>query len=217
MDIREVYDAILIKTEASEKSISVDRYRAKLAINEAQNTLVGLYLKQKGTEVIRRVQHLLTPTELEKDKDYENYTDFLIPEDNYEISSASAIAKTELCSKGIPLDIYEIRDQNKVEILSDEFNKPSIYYREAPYNLINNRIRIYTDKFNISKVDLNYYRYPTQIRLIDEEDSESDFDRNFQLEFDKVTIERIIDMSASILLLENRDPTYPAHLEKSTT
>jgi len=53
-------------------------------------------------------------------------------------------------------------------LLSDEFWKPSKEWGETFYTLANNQVRVYhNDEFDVSKIDLLYYRYPLDINMAD--------------------------------------------------
>lgn len=208
METQKVYDKLQIKLDGvGTNNIAVDKQRAVLMINEAQNKLVEYFLSPvKRDENIRYVQKLLTdrtiPIETYTSEVYQKIN---LPENYFEFSSIIGYATKDTC-KNVKINLWEIKDQNKDEILQDSFNKPSFKYREAPFVVSDDGIKIYTlNEFNIESVLLNYYRYPIQIRQVDKDDPESPFDENFQIEFDDKIVDRIISNAVAELQINIRD------------
>ena len=76
------------------------------------------------------------------------------------------------------------KDDDKELILQDENNDPSFEAREAPYHITSDYVKVYNKKdFVFTSLYLSYYRYPVQIKLLDDEDPESGFDPEFNPEF----------------------------------
>lgn len=219
METRKVYEKFLLKLDAvGTTNIAVDKGAFCYIFNEAQNKQVEFFLSNKTDDNIRYIQRLLTTEELTLKNNYNRlYTSFTLPSNYFEFSSASAIADSENC-KGVSLDLFEIKNQNKDVILSDEFNSPSFLYRETPYYIGNQNINVYKDdSFEINRVILDYYRYPLQIRLIDEDNFESDFNENYQTEFDDRLVDRIISTAVSDLQISIKDGTFQVNRERGAS
>lgn len=218
METQKVYEKLLIKLDGiGTNNIAVDKQRAVIAINEAQNKYIENILSPvKRDENIRYVQKLLTDTTITVGAKVSNlYDKFQLPKNYFEFSSVKGFASKGKC-KDTPINLFEIKDQNKDEILQDEFNKPSFIYREAPYVISDNNIKVYTlSEFNLDRVILNYYRYPIQIRQVDEEDPESPFDENYRLEFDEKIIDRIISNAVSEIQTNIKDPAYQVSKQRT--
>jgi len=208
METQKVYDKLQIKLDGvGTNNIAVDKQRAVLMINEAQNKLVEYFLSPvKRDENIRYVQKLLTDRTIPIETyTSEVYQKIKLPENYFEFSSIIGYATKDTC-KNVKINLWEIKDQNKDEILQDSFNKPSFKYREAPFVVSDDGIKIYTlNEFNIESVLLNYYRYPIQIRQVDKDDPESPFDESFQIEFDDKIVDRIISNAVAELQINTRD------------
>lgn len=217
MDTNRVYEKLLIKLDGvGTNNIAVDKQRAVLMINEAQNKWVEYILSPvKRDENIRYVQKLLKNETISSSTTFENiYQKFTNPPDYFEFSSILAYGSKGGCTNK-KINLFEIKDQNKDEILIDDFNKPSFKYREAPFVISDDGVKIYTlGDFTLDKVILNYYRYPIQIRQIDEEDPESDFDEDFQMEFDDKIIDRIISNAVAELQMNIKDPSYQINKQR---
>src|SRR5690606_27165133 len=115
------------------------------------------------------------------------------------------------CCSNEKLQLFPIRTENENEILNDEFNKPSFLYRESPYTISSNNINVYVDDFKIDNIVLTYYRYPTQISLIDPEDPESEFDETKQIEGDDKLIDRVISLAVGEFDLNQENQRFQLH------
>lgn len=103
----------------------------------------------------------------------------------------------------------EVRTENIEEILIDEFSKPSFEWEEVLYTVNADTLSVYTDEtFSMSEVLLNYYRYPSQIRLIDEQDPESGFNPNSIIEWDDKTLDDIITLMVYNLDINESNPRF---------
>jgi hypothetical protein len=143
--------------------IAFDNPRIKTAVNEAQYQFIEWVLEKRNEDDIRLIQKLLIPDK--KLKESSKTTDshyFTIPTDFFDLATLRAIAKTSTCKDSIKL--WEAKAENTQELLFDEHNKPSFYFRESFYYIANNTIRVFIDDFLIDALFMSYYRYP---RIID--------------------------------------------------
>ena len=210
MDTNKAYQKFIIKINknATTDSISCDKGKFTVIINESQNKFQEFILDKKGDDEIRYIQHLLVEDYLISSSiPHKDSQDFLLPKNYFDLSSAHAEATKDLCSKQ-KLDLFEIKNDDRNNILSDEFNKPSFKYREAPYNLSSNKIKVYKGDFTLDNITLSYYRYANQIELIDSNDPESNFKTSSFLEWDDKTSDRIISLAASEFELNNGSDKY---------
>ena len=210
MTIEQIRERFVIKAEknATNDSITTDNLRFCLLFNESQNKFLTLQLQNRKIDDVRYIQNFLVldksiPT-TSKSQDKVN---FKLPENYFDLADARANATKENCSDLIYL--FELRTENLGEILQDEYNKPSFKWREAPYTVNSNQLSIYTDnEFTITELLLNYYRYPNQIRLLDEEDSESKFDENVPIEWDDKSLDDIISMMVFNSDINENNPRF---------
>lgn len=192
-------------------SIAVDRGRFVLIFNEAQNKLIEYILDKKNEDDIRYIQRILVsdfPVSSSQSKTY--YQDFQLPENYFDFSTVYATATKEKC-KNKQMFLFEIKSDDKNEILQDEFNKPSFEARETPFNITADNLRVYRDDFILDKVYLSYYRQPVQLRLLNEEDPESDFDNTINPEFDDKFTDRILSVAAGEFELNAENPKSQAN------
>lgn len=208
METYKLYEKLLLKLDATgSQNIAVDKSRAVIALNEAQSRMVEFFLSSKIDDNLRYIQKLLNTAEINRsgvDK-LTNYFD--LPKDYFDFSSVVGYGSNEKC-KNIKFHLYEIKNQNKDEIISDEFNKPSFTYRESPYYIAENTLKIFVDNFTMDSILLDYYRYPIQLRLIDEDNPESNFDEDYQIEFDDKLIDRIVSEAVFLIQVNNKESEF---------
>lgn len=217
MTTEQAYVRFLMKIDNNfENSIvSGDRGRFVIIFNEAQNKMLENILDRKKDDEIRYIQKMLVSNHsIKKDKSVEYADTFKLPENYFDFSSAYSKASTKTC-KDAKINLYEIKDDNKVEILQDEFNKPSFLAREAPLTISSDKIYIYNDGFTHDNLFLSYYRYPAQIKLLVEDDPESPFDTDVNPEFDDKFMDRVISMAASEFEINASDPKYQVNIQRA--
>lgn len=174
-------------------NIDIDNNRALQLLNESQYKYVRWILDSKNQEDIRRIQFLLQPKKLKESKTTSNSSSFSLPDDWFDTSQLEVSAKSGDCTDTI--FTWEVKTQNIPELLADENNKPSFYYRETFYNLEDNSIKLYTDNFTIGGVNLIYYRYPNKIDIVGHRHIDGSEGVTSNPEWDEYSINKIIDIA----------------------
>ena len=188
--------------------IGIDRGRFIMLFNESQNKMVEFILSKKGTDDYTYIQNILVPNkEIPRETSISNADVFLMPEDLLNFSSAYSTATKGNCND-VKITLFDIKDDNKTEILQDEFNKPSFIAREAPLSMANDRFFLYKEGFTHDKLFLSYYRYPLQIRLLDPDNPESPFDPAINPEFDDLLLDRILSLASSEFEINTGDSKF---------
>jgi len=208
----QLYESFIIKANANAQTnnIAVDKGRFAMIFNESFTKFIEWVLDKKSDDDIRYIQPLLTPKKITASTAGENHQLFKLPTDFFDLGSVYATATGDCC-KAVKLDLVEIKVDNENFILSNSDTKPSIEYRESPYYLQGDYVKVFTDNFKVDSVQLTYYKYPKQLALIDEEDPESEFkDGDIPLEFDKKMLDRIISIAVSDYDLNTSNPRYQA-------
>ena len=211
------YDKFQIKfNENFENSkVSVDRGRFVLIMNEAQNKFIENILDRKSNDEIRYLQKILVKDlKITRTATRENADYFKLPDNYFDFSSAYSKASTKSCNNQ-KIFLYEIKDDNAVQVLQDEFQKPSFFAREAPFTFYSDNLVIYNDNFVNEELYLSYYRYPQQIRLLDPENPESLFDPNYNLEFDEKTTDRIISMAVAEMKINDENQSFQINKQQA--
>lgn len=212
MTTQTAFDKFQIKVNKNLEtgSIAVDRGRFVLIFNEAQNRLIEYILDKKNEDDIRYIQKILVSDfPISSSESKINYQNFTLPKDYFDFSNVFALASREKC-KEKTMFLFEIKDDDKNEILQDEFNKPSFEARESPFNITSDNLRVYRNDFTIDKILLSYYRYPVQIKLLNEEDPESEFDNSINPEFDDKFVDRILSIASGEFELNVENPKSQA-------
>jgi hypothetical protein len=217
MTTEQTYIKFLLKVNDNFENSNVagDRGRFVVTFNEAQNKMIEYILDNKKNDESRYIQQILVSNyKILKTASVEYADTFSLPKDYFDLSSAYTKASNSTC-KDQKISLYEIKDDNKVEILQDEFNKPSFIAREAPFSIASNKLHVYKDCFSNDELFLSYYRYPVQIRTVVEDDPESPFNELFAPEFDDKFLDRIISMAASIFEGNRSDPKYQIDMQRA--
>lgn len=206
----EVKERFLMDSEKNgvNDGIASDNKRVALLFNRSQNKLLTLHLQNRKSDDIRYIQNFLV---LDKSipilSTTQDKADFTLPEKYFDLADARANATKENCTDLIYL--FELRTENLSETLQDEFNKPSFEWREAPYTVNSNSFSIYTNnEFTITELLLNYYRYPNQMRLLQEDNAESDFDETQEIEWDEKCLDDIISLMVFNNDINENNPRY---------
>ena len=177
--------------------------------------MIEYILDNKKNDESRYIQQILVPNHnILKTASVEYADTFELPKNYFDLSSAYTKASNKTC-KGQKINLYEIKDDNRVEILQDEFNKPSFIAREAPFSISSNSLHVYKDCFSNDELFISYYRYPVQIRTIVEDDPESPFNEQFAPEFDNKFLDRIISMAASLFEGHSGDAKYQIDMQRA--
>jgi hypothetical protein len=203
-----------VESNVTNDNISANKQTFIFNFNESQNRFIEFHLQQRGVDDIRYIQKfLILDKDLEKVGEVLDRSNFKLPINYLDIADVRAKAKQKNCEDFI--NLYEIQVENLNEILKDPFQRPSFKYREAPFLINNNEISIYVDDFKVSKVYLNYYRYPNQIRLLNPDNPESDFDETLTIEWDDKSLDRIISMAAGEHDMNTNNPRFQAQIVRT--
>lgn len=212
MTTQTAFDKFQIKVNKNLEtgSIAVDRGRFVIIFNEAQNKLIEYILDKKNEDDIRYIQKILVPDfPISSSLSKIDSQEFELPGNYFDFSNVYAFASKGEC-KNKKMFLYEIKDDDKNELLQDEFNKPSFEARESLFNITSDNVKIYTDNFTVDKILFSYYRYPIQIRLLNEDDPESDFDTVYNPEFDDKFVDRVISIASGEFELNVENPKTQA-------
>lgn len=217
--IEQAKERYLVKAEknGTNDNITTDNYRFCLLFNESQNKFLTLQLQNRGVDDVRYVQNFLVlDKKISTSSKSQDKYDFKLPDNYFDIVDVRATAQKGNCIDSI--DLFELKTENITEVLKDEFQKPSYEWREALFTINSSNLSIYTDKtFKINDILLNYYRYPNQIRLLNEEDPESGFNEQIDIEWDDKSLDDIITLMVFNLDINENNPRYqiqPARIQK---
>jgi len=208
--IEQVKDRFLNKSEqnGTNDNIAVDNKRFCLLYNEAQNKFLTLHLQNRGIDDVRYIQKFLI---LDKRIPYSSKTqdkyNFELPKNYFDLADLRANAEKDNCKRKI--NCVEVQTENITEYLQDEYLKPSFEWDETLYTINSDFISIYTDNtFKTADIFLNYYRYPSQLTLINDNNPESDFDSKSLIEWDDKSLDDIISLMVFNLDINQNNPRF---------
>lgn len=189
--------------------LAADKSRFVLLFNSAQIRYAHvLTKKKKSNDEVRDVELLqILGKELKSKGLLKDFYQFKLPDNYFEFIDVSVYASQGNCS-GMKMLAWEIKGENKSEILFDENNKPSFKYQEVPYLIANGNINIYVDTkdmFTINQVILDYYRYPRPIGMRGVIGDKGIELKNVDPEFDDKVVLQIINMAVTDFDLAKND------------
>jgi hypothetical protein len=197
MTANEAYVRFLTKVNQNLKSnnVSAGKDRFVLLFNEEQQRLVDYTLDKKNEDYIRNIQKLLVTDTLPKLSEDNNKAIFDLPSNYYELSSAHAFGKKEGCGQD-RISLFEIKDFDSEEIVTDDNNKPDWDYRQAPYYIGEDKVKVFYEDFTLDSVYLTYYRKPRNIDLAGYIKIDGAASTNVDPEMDDEFTNRVISMCA---------------------
>src|SRR5690625_528160 len=192
---QEAYERYLIKVEknSTNNNIATDRMSCVIMYNELKNRVIKWYLNNKDKVEIKDIQVLLVDWKrVAPERIHLNHVDFKLPSDFLSNSYIQATGSLGKC-KEQDIWLYEVRPEELAQVLNNEYFKPSFEYRECPYTFSNDKINIYIEEgMKIDSIHLTYYRYPNKIALKNEDDPDSPFDENYNIELPDEVLDRVI-------------------------
>lgn len=199
MKIKEAYIHYveLVNRNATNNNINVDQQRFILDFNKTSIIFTSWILDKRNEDVIRTISPLLIlEAPLTKDITSPTYTSFNLPLNYFELANVHVYGTKDKCEDQ-KLKAFEVKSENLEELLDDDSNKPSFDYRETFYLTGSNKVNVYKTDFDISKVNLSYYRYPKEVDMagyirLDGSHSTQDIDPEFD---DKVVYKILLAMA----------------------
>ena len=219
MKIITAYEKYLLRIEkngtndnvATNKGTFVELYNSSALRYEAY------ILEKKNEDDIRQIAPLLVTSNRVLGEKENDYYVFELPKDLFDFSSLQVRAKKDNCYADMEI-LTEIKNQNKQFYMSDEFTSPSFEYREAIFNLSDNKVKIYTDgTFSLPYMVMDYYKHPVKARLVDPEDPESDFDETIDLGLGEDVIDRILALAAGEFDFRTDNPRGQLNIQRAMT
>lgn len=148
----------------TEGSITCDKSRFVLLINECKNRWVEKGIKDKDSVLIDSYQEIVrTKPFVSVSSSTADYTEFDLHEDYYEGILAKCYAKRGDCKR--LLYSREVKNQNKNFLQFDEASKPDFDWEWVFHSIQNNKIRIYKTDFDITSADFEYYSVIPDIQM----------------------------------------------------
>lgn len=194
-----------VNRNADSNNITASKDRFVTLYNEEQIRRMEGVFQDKNSDFIREIQQfLVTKNNLLPTTLLDTKATVLLPTDYFQLSSAYIFAETKKC-KQIRVSLFEIKDLDTEQVLSDKHNEPSLRYREAPFYIGSDAIQVFTKDFKVSNATVTYYRYPRKVDMqgIIKEDGTAG--NNIDPEGDDAWVNRVISMCAESYFRNNGD------------
>ena len=205
----QAYERFIIKINenATTDRVSCNKGKFVILFNNNTNRYIEYTLDKRFEDDIRYIQSIrVDDLKLVASKKHLDHEEYPIPKNYFDFSNLYIRGTKDKCSDKI--DCFEIKDEDRDNILRDDFQSPSFKFREAPFLISSNKIIVYTvGDFKVDSAYLSYYRYPKQIGLTNPENPESGFNLN-NPEFDDKVVNRIIDLCASEFYTNTDDQKF---------
>ena len=160
-----IYIKFLLKVNKgnSQGNIAIDKDRFVLIFNEVKNRWVETHLKQKDSILIDSIWEIVKTAELTDGVQFEDYTQYEIPFDFYELILAYAEAQRDECRK--QLFLREVKNQDKNTLRFNVNYKPDFDFEWSFCSLQGGYIRVYRDNFTVNKLKIEYYKVINNIDI----------------------------------------------------
>lgn len=195
---------------ASNDYDNIECWQIVEAFNKAQvewvrRQLHGNNMYREGDEMSKRriddLQILLEEVTLPGFETEGYFQSSDIPADYMEFKRITAFATAECCPDPRSMTVYLAEEANVNLILRDPLKRPDYDWGETFCTWLGNDVRVYRRDFNITDVNLTYYRQPT---LIEIKGCQNPYDgtptgTDVECEFKDDIAEVLIDETASLI------------------
>ena len=159
---------------ASNDYDNIECWQIVEAFNKAQvewvrRQLHGNNMFREGDEMSKRriddLQILLEEVNLPGTQLDNFFESTAIPANYMEFKRISAFATSECCPEPRSMTVYLAEEANVDLLMRDPLKRPDYEWGETYCTWLGNDIRVYRRDFNITTVNLTYYRQPTLIEI----------------------------------------------------
>lgn len=196
MKSEEIYVKLLLKINKgnTESNIALDKSRFVLIFNECKNRWVEKLLKHKDSILIDSLWELVKEETLLKPVVKQDYVEFTIPTDFYELISTKAKAKQNSCTK--ELYVREIKNQDKNITSFNQNLKPNFNYLWTYCSLQDKKIRVYKNDFTILSTNIEYYKVIPDIDIEGYIKFDGTLSSNVDIDLSDQYVDQIINLCA---------------------
>ena len=159
---------------ASNDYDNIECWQIVEAFNKAQvewvrRQLHGNNMFREGDEMSKRriddLQILLEEVNLPGTQLDNFFESTAIPANYMEFKRISAFATSECCPEPRSMTVYLAEEANVNLLMRDPLKRPDYEWGETYCTWLGNNVRVYRRDFNITDVDLTYYRQPVNIEI----------------------------------------------------
>lgn len=168
MTSREIYKRFLLQINKNDtnEGINIPISHFVLIFNTESLKYVTEELKENADN--NKINYLkpvfIVDKELVKDQEFSNSVTFKLPSEFLKHAGSYSIVSSKDCNEGVVYN-FEKNPLNYIVNLADNFNNPSLEYRETFFLLTKDKYQVYFDDFEIKKVFMSYYKEPGKIDI----------------------------------------------------
>lgn len=174
--------------------IAVDKERFVLIFNEVKNRWVERTLKVKDSILIDSLSEIVKTKQLSKGTDKQQYVEFQIPADFYELILSNCNAERGSCKKNIFL--REVKNQDKNLLRFNSNYRPDFDFEWSFVSIQNQTIRVYKDDFKVNNVTIEYYEVIPDIDIAGYIHLDNTASTNIPINLSEQYVDQIINLAA---------------------
>lgn len=174
--------------------IAVDKERFVLIFNEVKNRWVERNLKVKDSILVDSLWEIVNTEKLSNGSKKQDYYEFSIPTDFYELIVANCNAKRKVCKKTIFL--REVKNQDKNVLRSNSNYKPDFDFEWSFISIQNGYLRVYVTDFEIKDVTVEYYKVIPNLDIEGYEHLDGTPSTNVSIPLSEQYVDQIINLAA---------------------
>lgn len=174
---------------------AIDKDRFVLIFNEVKNRWVEQHLKEKDSILIDSLWEIVKTTELKVPKvNIDDYSEYEIPGDFYELILASCIAKRGSCRRKIFL--REVKNQDKNNLRFNSNYRPDFDYEWSFVSLQDSHIRVYKKDFDVEGLSIEYYKVIPDLDIEGYIHLDGSLSTNVPIPLSEQYVDQIINLAA---------------------
>jgi len=201
-----IYIKFLLKVNKgnSQGNIAIDKERFVLIFNEVKNRWVEKHLKEKDSILIDSIWEIVKTAELSNPQEFEEYFQYEIPFDFYELILAYCEAQRGECKKEI--FVREVKNQDKNTLRFNLNYKPDFDFEWSFCSLQGGYIRIYKSDFKVTKLKIEYYKVIPNIDIEGYITLDGAPSTNIGIDLSEQYVDQIINLAAEEFMRDFQDP-----------
>jgi len=190
----------------SNANIHISRAEFVKIFNEEQRRWLNEKLKAKlDSDEVNDLNELLVPfTKLNRERKFDFYIDYLLPDDFFAIGTFYIIAKREACKKVLEPEWVNIK--NIMSLLLDRFSAPSFDFERTLVTFADAKVQVYINDFDIADTYISYYRMPTDIDMGDYIKEDGTPSSNIDPDLQDMYVEQIINRCVRHVIANYENP-----------
>lgn len=168
MKSQEIYKRFLLELNKNDSNEGVNILPSSFVLLFNTERFRWLEQKLESDADNWKLQHLdnllVVDKQLTKQHEFSDAVEFAFPEDFFRHAYSFSIADKGAC-KGERIYNFEKKALGFHTVLADDFSSPQFEYRETPFIITQNNIRVFFEGFKIQRVYASYYRLPKPIDI----------------------------------------------------